>query len=125
MASLASKASSPCPSLSEEAPLGDQEQQVVEVHLRCVGPRGFTCAVWCVLSAPSSSGEIVEQEQFVLRRELCTSMKMGRREVARPHDKTPKPSTFFPSPAASPPDLLLPSESGLGLRAPGTADGQR
>lgn len=70
------------------------------VDLRCVGPRGFTCAAWCVLSAPSSSGEIVEQEQFVLRRELCTSMKTGRREVAKPHDKTPKPFTFFPSPCS-------------------------
>lgn len=61
---------------------------MLEVHLRCVGPRGFTCAVSCVLPAPGSSGEIMEQEQFGLRRELCESMKTGRREAVRPCDKT-------------------------------------
>lgn len=75
-----------------------------------------------------SSGEIMEQEQFgvrVLQRLGLMSEKAERREMRRSHRVRPCCKTLLilllP---ASPFDLLMSSESGLGLWAPGTADGQ-
>lgn len=75
-----------------------------------------------------SSGEITEQEQFgvrVLHKLGLMSEKAERRDTRRSRGVRPCYKTLLilllP---ASPSDLLMSSESSLGLRAPGTADGQ-
>lgn len=74
-----------------------------------------------------SSGEIVEQEQFGARvlHELGLMSEKEGRDMRRSHGVRPCSKTLlFLLLPASPSGLLMSSESGLGLRAPGTADGQ-
>lgn len=76
-----------------------------------------------------SSGEIAEQEQFGARvlHELGLMSEKEGRDMRRSHGVRPCSKTLLflllllP---ASPSGLLMSSESGLGLWAPGTADGQ-
>lgn len=92
------------------------------------GSKGFAHIMVGSRGHLGSSGEIMEQKQFGIRvlHELgLISEKAERMDMRRSHGVRPCCKTLLilllP---ASPSGLLMSSESGLGLWAPGTADGQ-